>query len=174
MHELESKHLISRTQGRGTIVLEPTAGVDELLTMAVGATEQEHAAELRSIIEPSVAGLAAHRATRANLLQLRDILDKSHENLLQAESLRLDMEFHLLLAQAAQNPLLTALHTMASEWTSEVRQHSHATKAARRLSVRGHQAIFDAVQAHDGLGARQAMEDHLRDVRELIAKATRS
>ena len=174
MHELESKHLISRTQGRGTIVLAPTAGVDELLAMSVGGTEQEHAAELRSIIEPSVAGLAAHRATPANLLQLHDVLDKSHENLLQAESLRLDVEFHLLLAQAAQNPLLTALHTMASEWTGEVRQHSHATKEGRRASVRGHRAILDAVAAHDGLAARQAMEDHLRDVRELIAKATRS
>lgn len=172
MHELESKRLISRIQGRGTIVLAPTAGVDELLAMSVGETEQEHAAELRAIIEPSVAGLAAHRATPANLLQIRDVLDKSHENLLQAESLRLDVEFHLLLARAAQNPLLTALQTMASEWTGEVRQHSHATKEARRASVRGHQAIFDAVQAHDGLAARQAMEDHLRDVRELIARAT--
>jgi GntR family transcriptional repressor for pyruvate dehydrogenase complex len=173
MHELESKHLISRTQGRGTIVLAPTAGVDELLAMSVGGTEQEHAAELRSIIEPSVAGLAAHRATPANLLQLRDVLDRSHENLLPAESLRLDVEFHLLLAQAAQNPLLTAIHAMASEWTGEVRQFSHSTKRARRVSVRGHQAIFDAVQAQDGLAARQAMDDHLRDVRELIAKATR-
>lgn len=174
MHELESKHLISRTQGRGTIVLAPTAGVDELLAMSAGGTEQEHAAELRAIIEPSVAGLAAHRATPANILQLRDVLDQSHENLRQAESLRLDVEFHLLLALAAQNPLLTALHTMASEWTGEIRQHSHATKDARRSSVRGHRAIFEAVQAHDGIAARQAMDDHLRDVRELIARATNS
>jgi DNA-binding FadR family transcriptional regulator len=173
MHELESKHLIERTQGRGTIVLAPTSGVDELLAMSVGGSEQEHAAELRLIIEPSVAGLAAHRATPANILQLHDVLDKSHENLLQSESLRLDVEFHLLLAQAAQNPLLTALQTMANVWTSEVRAHSHATKEARRSSVRGHRAIFEAVQAHDGLGARQAMDDHLRDVRELIARETR-
>jgi DNA-binding FadR family transcriptional regulator len=173
MHELESKRLISRTQGRGTTVLAPTAGVNELLGMSIGATEQEHAAELRLIIEPSVAGLAAHRATPASLLQLREVLDMSHENLLQAESLRLDVEFHLLLARAAQNPLLTALHTMASEWTSEVRQHSHATKEGRRRSVLGHRAIFEAVQAHDGLAARQSMEDHLRDVSHLIAKATR-
>lgn len=42
------------------------------------------------------------------------------------------------------------------------------------MSVRGHQAIFAAVQAHDGIAARQVMEDHLRKVRALIAKATRS
>lgn len=174
MHELESKRLVSRVRGRGTIVLAPTASVDELLAIAGGGTEQEHAAELRSVIEPSIAELAAHRATSANLLQLRDVLDKSHENLLQAESLRLDVEFHLLLAQAAQNPLLTALQTLASEWTGEVRKHSHSTRHGRCASVRGHQEIFDAVRTHDGLAARRAMEDHLRDVRELVAKATRS
>jgi len=174
MHELESKRLVSRTRGRGTIVLAPTASVDELLAIAGGGTEQEHAAELRSVIEPSIAELAAHRATSANVLQLRDVLDKSHENLLQAESLRLDIEFHLLLAQAAQNPLLTALQTLASEWTGEVRKHSHSTRHGRCASVRGHQEIFDAVRTHDGLAARQAMEDHLRDVSELVAKATRS
>ncbi|MCU1424974.1 MAG: transcriptional regulator, GntR family [Microbacteriaceae bacterium] len=174
MHELESKHLISRVQGRGTVVLPPTAGVLELLALSAGETEGDHAAELRSIIEPSVAGLAATRATPANLLQLRNVLEQSHENLLQAESLRLDVEFHLLLARAAQNPLLTALLMMAGEWTNEVRQHSHATKEGRRMSVRGHRAICDAVQAHDGLAARQAMEDHLREVRHLISKATHS
>ncbi|MET1082861.1 MAG: GntR family transcriptional regulator, partial [Burkholderiales bacterium] len=147
MHELESKHLISRVQGRGTVVLGPMAGVEKLLAMSAGDTDQKYAAELRAILEPSVASLAAYRATPASLLQLRDVLDKSHENLLQAESLRLDVEFHLLLARAAQNPLLTALHTMASDWTSEVRQHSHTTKEARRISVVGHRVIFDAVAA---------------------------
>lgn len=169
MHELESKHLISRTQGRGTIVLPPTGGVGDLFAMSAEGTELEHAAELRLIIEPSMADLAAHRATPANLLQLHDVLDKSHENLPQAESLRLDVEFHLLLAQAAQNPLLSALHSMTSDWTAELRKHSHATKGGRRASVRGHRAIFEAVQAHDGPAARLAMEDHLREVRELIA-----
>ncbi|CRZ16705.1 GntR family transcriptional regulator [Mycolicibacterium neworleansense] len=174
MHELESKRLVSRVRGRGTIVLSPTASVDELLAITGGVTEQEHAAELRSVIEPSIAELAAHRATSANLLQLGDVLDKSHENLLQAESLRLDVEFHLLLAHAAQNPLLTALQTMASEWTGEVRKHSHSTRYGRCASVRGHKEIFDAVRAHDGPAARRAMEDHLLDVRELVAKATRA
>lgn len=173
MHELESKHLIDRTPGRGTTVLGPIAGVEELLMMSAGHSEQEHAAELRLIIEPSIAGLAANRATPASILQLRDVLEKSSERLPKADSLRLDVEFHLLLANAAQNPLLATLQTMASEWTSEVRQHSHASREGRRASVRGHQAIFDAVQAHDAAAARQAMEDHLREVRELIATATR-
>ena len=170
MHELESKHLIDRTPGRGTVVLSPSAGVHEIWAMAAGANQEQHASELRLLIEPAVAGLAAVRATPANILQLQDVLDRSAGRLKQADSLRLDIEFHLLLAQAAQNPLLSALQSMTSEWTAGVRQHSHSTAEGRRMSTRGHQALLDAVTAHDGAAAKKAMEDHLTDVQQTIAK----
>jgi DNA-binding FadR family transcriptional regulator len=170
MHELETKHLIERKPGRGTTVLGRSAGVDELLLLEAGASDLEHAVELRLIIEPSVASLAATRATPANILQLQEVLDKAHENVAQAESLRLDVEFHLLLAQAAQNPLLATLQSLASEWTGEVRKRSHASREGRRLSVGGHDAILRAVLAQDALAARAAMEEHLRDVRGIITR----
>jgi GntR family transcriptional repressor for pyruvate dehydrogenase complex len=174
MHELESKHLIERTPGRGTVVVGPSEGVTELRTLKDGSLDQVHAAELRAIIEPEEAGLAALRSTSANLLQLADVLEKTHESLLQGESLRLDLEFHLLLAQAAQNPLLGALQTMTSEWTNSVRQHSHATREGRRISALGHQAIYDAVLRHDQTAAKTAMEEHLRDVNTQIGRVTRA
>lgn len=174
MHELESKHLIERTPGRGTIVVGPSEGVIDLRTLSGGDQDQAYAAELRAIIEPEVAGLAALRSTSANLLQLADVLEKTHESLLQAESLRLDREFHLLLAQAAQNPLLAALQSMTSEWTNSVRQHSHATREGRRISALGHQAIYEAVSRHDEAGAKAAMEDHLLDVNTQIVRATQA
>jgi GntR family transcriptional repressor for pyruvate dehydrogenase complex len=171
MHELESKHLVDRTRGRGTIVSEPLGAVSELASILSESDQQAvHTAELRQVIEPRIAGFAAARATRANLLQLEDVLGRHSENLNKAESLRLDLEFHLLLAHAAQNPLLAALLTITSQWTNEVRQHSHATKEGRRASARGHQAIFDAVKAHDEQAARQAMEAHLSEVRDMIAQ----
>ncbi|GAB3600633.1 FadR/GntR family transcriptional regulator [Microbacterium tumbae] len=171
MHELESKHLIERAPGRGTRVLHAAERPEQFAALSAEQAEQSHAAELRGIIEPSIASLAAVRATPANILQLHDVLDRSHESLLQAESLRLDLEFHLLLAQAAQNPLLSALQSMTSEWTSDVRQHSHSTRHGRRVSVEGHRAIFEAVQAHDADAASTAMAAHLADVRALIRKA---
>ncbi|MBF4620807.1 MULTISPECIES: FadR/GntR family transcriptional regulator [Clavibacter] len=171
MHELESKHLVERTPGRGTIVMRPSDEVTRLRGLAPDRMSADHVAELREVIEPRVAGFAALRATPANVLQLSDVLDRSSEDLRQAESLRLDVEFHLLLAQAAQNPLLSALCTMSSEWTGDVRAHSHATRRGRRISLRGHHAIHEAVAAHDVAGAQAAMAAHLADVRELIARA---
>ena len=113
--------------------------------------------------------LAATRATPSNVLQLSNVLDMSHENLLQSESLRLDVEFHLLLARAAQNPLLESLQAMSSDWTQDVRQYSHATRAGRRVSTRGHHRILHAVRNRDPAAAQQAMVLHLEEVKDLIA-----
>lgn len=173
MHELESKRLIERRPGRGTIVLPSSQSSDEIRTLDADDGTQAHAAELRDIIEPSIAALAAVRATPSNVLQLSNVLDQSHEQLLQAESLRLDLEFHLLLARAAQNPLLESLQSMTSEWTQEVRQFSHATREGRRVSTLGHHRIYAAVRDHDPPAAEQAMALHLREVKDLIARAAR-
>lgn len=172
MAELENKHLIERTPGRGTIVVEASAEELELRGLAAGAAEQDDAAELRLVVEPSIAALAAQRATESNLLQLREVLDASTATLKPARSLELDLEFHLLLAHAAGNPLLVTLHGLMSEWTMPVRTHSHSTKAGRTHSVAWHRAIYDAVAAHNPEAARTAMENHLADVRHLIAAET--
>jgi DNA-binding FadR family transcriptional regulator len=173
MRELENKGLIERTPGRGTVVTEPPREVDELLReLAETRQELRNVSELRRLVEPGIAEFAALRAHPSNLLRLEDVLRQSNENLSPAESLRLDVEFHSLLAQAAQNPLLTTLLTMSSRWTEDVRRHSHATREGRRTSVEGHRAILQAVAAHDPAAAEAAMRRHLDDVRTLIAEHT--
>nr|WP_240188699.1 FCD domain-containing protein [Nakamurella flavida] len=168
MHELETKNLIERRPGRGTTVLERSAAVEELLGLSGGASVRDNAAELRLVVEPSVAALAATRATASNLLQLQEVLDRTTPDLRATRSLELDIEFHLLLAHAARNPLLTTLHTLMTEWTMEVRRLSHSTARSRRHSAQGHAEILRAVRAQDAGAAREAMERHLDDVRGLI------
>lgn len=173
MHELESKHLIERTPGRGTTVVEQSDAVRELLDLPASVSDQQHAAELRALVEPSVAGLAAQRATASNLLQLREVLDRTSPDLRPERSLECDIEFHLLVAHAAGNPLITTLHTLMTGWTMDVRRHSHSTKDARRNSLAGHVAVYRAIEEHDAAAARAAMTEHLTAVRGLIAKETR-
>lgn len=169
MFELESKNLISRRHGSGSVVSEPTARVTELYGELAGIdAELSNATELRDVVEPRIAGFAALRATDSNLLQLEEVLAQSNENLDAEESLRLDKEFHLLLAHAAQNPLLVTLCEMTSGWTQSVRSLSHTTRAGRRASIDGHEEILRAVARHDAVAATVAMELHLHAVREII------
>jgi DNA-binding FadR family transcriptional regulator len=168
MHELEAKKLIDRRPGRGTIVLPPPEHVRDLYQQISG---EEHklrdVAELRETIEPQIARLAACRATEANLIELDGVLQHTVEGLNVDGSVKLDLEFHLLLAQASQNPLLASLNTLASSWTLPVRKLSHATKHAREVSYRGHRAILDAVVAGDKNAAGETMLKHLQEVAEL-------
>ncbi|MFE3799639.1 FadR/GntR family transcriptional regulator [Nocardia tengchongensis] len=168
MFELESKKLIERRQGRGSTVIDmPRRAGDLAGGLAELGIELGYATELRDLVEPRIAELAALRAVDSNLLSLDDVLTRSSDTLSPAESLRLDIEFHTLLAHAAQNPLLVTLCTMTTDWTRRTRTLSHRTRHARRLSLEGHHRIYAAVAAHDGAAAAAAMELHLREVREI-------
>lgn len=170
---LVTKSVVERAQGRGTVVCLPPARAGELHA-GLDETEKElsDVAELRAVVEPRIAEFAALRATASDLLQLEDLLARSHEGLVTAESVRLDVEFHSALARASQNPLLATVNTLACSWTPDVRRRSHTTRRARRISVAGHRAILAAVRARDGEAARQAMADHLDAVADLTRLAT--
>lgn len=168
MFELESKKLIERRQGRGSTVTETPPDAMELASnLSALDVELGNATELRDLVEPRIAHLAAVRAVESNLLALEEVLLHSTDGCTAADSLRLDIEFHALLAHAAQNPLLVTLSAMTTEWTRRTRTLSHRTRTGRRASARGHRSIFEAVARHDGAAAAVAMEQHLREVREL-------
>jgi DNA-binding FadR family transcriptional regulator len=173
MHELEAKHLVQRRTGRGTTVSEQTEPVSRLYAELDGNTDAslDDATELRLIVEPRIASAAALRSAPSNLVQLEDVLTRSALRLEAETSLQLDLEFHLLLAHAVQNPLLVALCTMTSTWTESLRRHSHATLEGRLRSLEGHQAIYQAVQARDPDAAAAAMNEHLSVIRDVIARA---
>jgi DNA-binding FadR family transcriptional regulator len=173
MHELEAKNLVERRTGRGTIVAEQTESVTELYSELDGTdVTLDDATELRLIVEPRIASAAAVRSGPSNLVQLEDVLTRSALHPDADMSLQLDVEFHLLLAHAAQNPLLVALCTMTSRWTETVRRHSHATPDGRLRSLEGHQAIYQAVLARDADAAAAAMNEHLSAIRDVIARRT--
>ncbi|TNC21111.1 FadR family transcriptional regulator [Amycolatopsis alkalitolerans] len=174
LHELEQRRLVSRAPGRGTVVLpRPVAATAMLETLTDDDAEQANVAELRMLIEPQVASLAAERATESDLLLLEEILASTHAGLNPAESLRQDVAFHVQLARASGNPLLVSLCELSSTWVHEVRARSHATREGRRSSFNWHRTIYQAVERGDPDPARQAMADHLADVARLVTRKTR-
>lgn len=175
MRELEAKNLIERRPGRGTVVLPPPQHASDLLGRLSGAERRlRDITELRATVEPRIAGLAAVRATEANLIQLSGVLGQTAGELTADHSVQLDQEFHLLLARASQNPLLVSLSSLTSSWTSPERLLSHATSAARTASHAGHREILDAVTGRDEAAAEAAMRRHLADVAGLTRDGYRA
>jgi GntR family transcriptional repressor for pyruvate dehydrogenase complex len=168
MHELEAKRVIERRPGRGTVVMEAPSHVRSMYEeMSESERTLRDVAELRETIEPKFAQLAAERATKASLYALEQVLETTARDLSQEESLKADITFHMLLAQASQNPLMVALNSLANSWTESVRAFSHGSAEARRSSHHGHQLIFTAVKSGNGAAARDAMLAHLADVANL-------
>jgi GntR family transcriptional repressor for pyruvate dehydrogenase complex len=168
MRELEGKRLIERKPGRGTVVLPPPPHASDLPGLLSGAERSlRDIAELRATVEPTIATLAAGRATEANVIELGSVLAQAVGGLTPGRSAELDQEFHLLLAQASQNPLLMSLSSVTRGWTSPSRLLSHSTGGARTLSHTGHREILEAVTRKDGEAAGAAMTRHLSDVAAL-------
>lgn len=82
MGELERRRRIERTPGRGTTVLPRPATSSELeRDLVLTTAELADVAELRLVVEPQIAGLAATRATDADLVLLESTLADSHAGL---------------------------------------------------------------------------------------------
>jgi len=173
LQELEQRRLIARAPGRGTTVLPPSDSVIELASLQVADPEERDVTELRMVIEPQIADLAARRATDADLVRLEQILVASHAGLTPVESLELDVQFHRQLAASSRNPLLISLCDLTGSWIQVVRARSHQTRKGRRASVEGHRRIYDAVLAGDSVAANTAMTDHLADVARLVEQVRR-
>ncbi|MGC4934088.1 FadR/GntR family transcriptional regulator [Gordonia sp. DT30] len=168
MHDLKAKHLIERRPGRGTIVMPAPEHVSAMYSELSDAEHQlRDIAQLRETIEPKLAELAAIRATSGNLRSLEDVLTRPVADVTPEESLRYDLEFHNLVASASQNHLMSAINTLAGQWTCTTRVLSHSTRHAREVSYLGHKAIYAAIATGSADGARDAMRRHLADVASL-------
>ncbi|MEV4686793.1 FadR/GntR family transcriptional regulator [Microbacterium sp. LWH3-1.2] len=169
---LELLGLLDRQQGRGTRVST------SLPLMATFTAHLEHdaaqfhdSAELRIVVEPQIARLAAGRIEADELDALTSLLQQSATTRDADESVRLDVAFHVAVARATRNALLASLSELTVAWTVEARVYSHLEDHGRQLSYAGHTRILRALQARDGDAAEAAMRVHLDEIAEVIEEA---
>jgi len=114
--------------------------------------------ELRMIIEPAAAALAAVRRTDAQLARMRSMLVEMETRTLKTDAGQAaDRDFHQTLLEATDNPALVSLASTIGagvRWTTLYKQRK------RRLPpdpMPEHWAVFDAIAAGDAERARQTM-----------------
>jgi DNA-binding FadR family transcriptional regulator len=119
--------------------------------------------ETRFGIEPYIAQLCALRATGADLEQMAYYLDLSEPE--GADFERYDNQFHLAVAKATRNTLLSrAADDIFSQrntatWGS-LKDRSLTPQRVRTFTVQ-HRYIFNAIRDRDPLAAERAMRIHL-------------
>lgn len=131
--------------------------------------------EARRLFEGEAAALAAATIDDEQLAELDRLLGlMADENELKGEDA--DKEFHMVIARATGNGAIIA--TVENLW--ELRNRSplarniltRARGAGLEPRIKEHRRIVDALKAHDPVGARQAMRDHLERVIEHLLHAT--
>lgn len=177
--ELEERGLLIARQGGGTYVADVVGSVFSEPIIYLFRSHRKATRdylEFRREIDMIAAGYAAERATSAD----REILQQVHENMCSAfersdlqEAIRLDIEFHKAVVDAAHNIVL--LHTTRSIYELLVsgvfydRVHYYRNQAMRDSILDQHQSILDAILAGNVEDAREAARIHVEFVENTLA-----
>lgn len=168
---LREKGLVEAYSGRGTFITDGTSqAARQSFDLMVKIGQQEgspHLAELRLILEPGIAALAAARIQEPEIVAMREavaVMDRSQRD--PEAYIEADLDFHLAMAEAAGNPLILSLIDSIVGLLREQRIRIFNVEGGPQRGQIHHKRILDAVERHDPEMARGAMRSHLEQVRE--------
>jgi DNA-binding FadR family transcriptional regulator len=119
--------------------------------------------ELRSIVEPAAAALAATRRTQRHLDSMRHALDAMAKHTLHVEAGRLaDEQFHAALLTSTNNPFIVSLTKGVTAAVTALTEFKQRIAPLKRDPVPDHLRVFDAIAAKDAEAAREAMSELIR------------
>jgi DNA-binding FadR family transcriptional regulator len=119
--------------------------------------------ELRTIVEPAAAALAAVRRNQAHLDIMRRALDAMTMHTLHVEAGRLaDKEFHAALLGATANPFIVSLTNGVTAAVNALTEFKQRIAPLKRDPVPDHWRVYDSIAAKDAEGARAAMAELIR------------
>ena len=114
--------------------------------------------ELRALIEPHAARLAALRATGDQVKAMEEQVEAMKEAGEDANAfLEPDLQFHTLLLEASHNELLEHMATIVTAVLRTLFTYSGRPPGAYAQAAEQHRAVVDAIGEHDPDGAESAL-----------------
>jgi len=174
---LQEKGLVDAFPGRGTFVTNGTSNsMRRSLDRIIKSGDPDgwaYLVEVREILEPEIAALAAIRADEQDLAAMREALDVMDNAAWDSDAfMEADLDFHLALAEAAANPIVLSLIDSIVGLLREQRLRIFRIGGGPQRGQHHHKRILEAITRHDLQGARAAMQAHLSQVREDSRRTT--
>ena len=168
---LQEKGLVDAFPGRGTFVTNGTSNsMRRSLDRIIKSGEPDgwgYLVEVREILEPEIAALAAQRAEDQDIATMQEAVNVMDQAGRDADAfIEADLDFHLALAEAAANLIVLSLIDSIVGLLREQRLRIFRIGGGPERGQHHHKRILDAIKRHDAPGARAAMQAHLRQVRE--------
>jgi GntR family transcriptional regulator, transcriptional repressor for pyruvate dehydrogenase complex len=173
---LHEKGLVDAYPGRGTFITSGNSNsmrqsLDRILKSGHTAGAA-HLVEIREILEPEIAALAAERADDQDLATMREAVSVMDNARRDADAfIEADLDFHLALAEAAANPFILSLIDSIVGLLREQRMRIFYVDGGPERGQFHHKRILDAMERRDSRAVREAMQAHLRQVREDSCKS---
>lgn len=176
---LTLKGLVEVVHGRGTFVTDQTSeALRHSLNLMVKVGKQEsfnNLIEIREFLEPEIASFAASRAKEENISAMREAISRMDETMDDPrEYIEADLDFHLALAEATQNPLILILIDILIVQLREQRFWASTIEDSIAKSQVYHKQVFAAVEEKNPEAARKSMQAHMKQIREDIQTALKT
>ena len=183
MKVLKEKGWIEIRPGRGTIVIDNVArGVRSSFDVAVRMNPDSgsnHLIEIRQMIEPEIAALAAVRASEEQIISMQQAITQmdraAQEDPLNIDRfLDADFCFHIIIAESTGNPLVLLIINPVVKLMREQQAFVSQIMEGLLHSQVNHHLIMEAIIQRDPIQAREYMRRHIMQVREDIQNTTHS
>jgi DNA-binding GntR family transcriptional regulator len=162
---------LDRLMLEGLVQVIPRKGV---MVESISLDQVLQIIDVRLVNEPFCVGLAAERATPAEVSQLRTLLDSAGP-LIRARDreqlMDLDRQFHWRISLAARNAVLADTISRLHDRSLRFWFISLGDDLQLRRVDEEHHAILDCVVRRDAAGAADAMRHHIESSRKHIARA---
>lgn len=173
---LELQGLVEVRKGSGVYIIaipQANASKESQRSNDVGPFELLQA---RQVIESQIVSFAANNITKSDVSLLREYLEKdriSLENNLDEDDYDFDKLFHLTIAKASQNSVLSDIvydfwrRREQSPMWQQLHTHIHDNRYRYRW-IDDHEKILHALQRRDPEAARDAMWTHIENVKDTL------
>lgn len=169
---LISKGILEIRRGAGTYVTG-TATLEEdplgLRDVEDKFTLAMELAEVRMIFEPSIAEMAAMKATAEDVKRLEELCNIIEGKIGRGETyIQEDVQFHTCVAECSKNKVIQQILPLIDTTVMMFVNVTH--KKLTDETVRTHKMITEAIREKDYIGARMAMMMHMTYNRDMIKR----
>lgn len=169
---LVSQNVLEVRRGLGTFVINTKIMYNDNDPFGINIVEDRHKLvldllDVRLMIEPEIAFLAAQYATKQEVEKLYEKCEKVEKAIQEGTNhTSMDIEFHTFIAKCSKNTAVEHLIPMINSSVAVFVNITHFKLT--KETIQTHKAIADAIAKNDAAGAKYAMYMHLIYNRQLI------
>ncbi|MDO4307390.1 MAG: FadR/GntR family transcriptional regulator [Eubacteriales bacterium] len=169
---LVSKGILEVRRGSGTYVISTSSLEEDPLGLSRFQDKYKLALELfevRLMLEPEIASLAAEYATKEEGEQLKVLCDEVERLYREGKNhTKKDIEFHTCIARCSKNRVVETLIPVINTAVLTFAKLTHRTLMQETIET--HREITNAILNRDSVGAKCAMVMHLTYNRQALMK----